>query len=290
MARGGAVQWLFYEDEDDRWHANATVDDLPKDLVTDIRNGVVAVDRNVDHLAIAFVDRSGNYLERRSLPFPVVGTPEGVASSMIGDAVRTICDWAVERNYGVAVEDLSFDRKKAALKEFGKAHARRLSGFAYSKFDALLASRASRFGVDVHAVNPAYTTVIGRKKYARTLAMSAHHAAALVIGRRAMGFGERFVCMDGVALDGPARNRTRHLPSRWRTAHRRLQSTAGASQDASRPRARSVRGTRRASGSGGDLPLGQPTRRERTVARREASTMNAPHQPASPSAGAHIDQ
>jgi hypothetical protein len=45
-------------------------------------------------------------------------------------------------------------------------------------------------GVSTEEVNPAYTSVIGRVKYARPLGVSVHQAAALAIARRGMGFRE----------------------------------------------------------------------------------------------------
>lgn len=42
------------------------------------------------------------------------------------------------------------------------------------------------------SVNPAYSSVIGRHKFARRYGISGHLAAALVIARRAQGFSERY--------------------------------------------------------------------------------------------------
>ena len=50
--------------------------------------------------------------------------------------------------------------------------------------------------------------------------MSVHQAAALVIGRRAMGYDERFVSNDGYILSGPGRNRSKADCKRWRGVHR----------------------------------------------------------------------
>ncbi len=183
---------------------------------TDIRNGVVAVDLNVDHAAVVLVDRHGNTHGRLRLPFPVAGTDEGVAAAVIGETVRAICLLALKHKYAVAVEDLDFARKKAGLREFGKAHARRLSGFAYARFHSFLRARCGRDGVAFVEVDPAFTSVIGRHKYSVSRGMTVHHAAALVIGRAAMGMGERLVRQDGTALDAPGRMRPRTERRRWR--------------------------------------------------------------------------
>jgi len=226
-----SLTWLIFRADDGLWHAHVTVSEPVPDLVTDVRHGVVAVDLNVDHLAVVLIDYWGNPVGRLKLAFPVAGTPDGEAAVMIGDAVRALCLLARSRFYGIAVEDLDFAKKKAGLREYGAAHARRLSGFAYAKFFEVLAARCGRDGIDLAKVNPAYTSVIGKNKYARARAMSAHHAAALVIGRRAMGYNESFVAMDGAILTGPARNRPRTEWRRWRGVRRRPREGAQVPED-----------------------------------------------------------
>ncbi len=216
LERGDAITWLLFRDDAGRWQARATIDEPPAEMVTDLRVGVIAVDLNEDHLAVTLVDRMGNPLYREALPFPAAGTDEHVAEAMIGEAVRMLCVWTRANRFGIAVEKLDFSKKKAALKAFGKRHARRLSGMAYASFYQVLSARCAREGIDLHQVNPAFTSVIGGKKYAPWRGFTRHHAAALVIGRRALGFGERLVCMDGGTLGGPGRSLPRHVPSRWR--------------------------------------------------------------------------
>jgi hypothetical protein len=154
------------------------------------------------------------------------------------------------------------------LREYGPAHARRLSSFAYAKFFQVLQARCKRDGVHLAKVNPAYTSVIGRTKYARGRAMSTHHAAALVIARVAQRYGERLVSMDGTALDAPARMRPRTERRRWRGV-RRLTREAKAVRTA-----RSETGTTRRDGpnrpasatTGGQSGLTETSRRRtRTV-------------------------
>lgn len=242
LERGAAISWLLFRDEAGAWQARATIDEPPVALVTDVRASVLAVDLNADHLAVMLVDRMGNPCSRMTLPFPQAGTDEHRAEAMVGDAVRMLCAWARANHAGIAIEKLDFGRKKAALKVYGKRHARRLSGMAYALFRQVLMARCAREGIDLHQVNPAYTSVVGRTKYAPWRGLSVHHAAALVIGRRALGSGERLVCMDGVTLGGPGRNLPRHVPSRWRAVEPR-RAREGAKV--------SVRTARSVSGSGG---------------------------------------
>ena len=232
LRRKAGITWLLFRDAEGVWRAHATIDEKEAEKITDARCGVVSVDLNVDHLAVVLVDRSGNPMGRETIPFPEAGTPADAALAMIGDAASRLVALAVEdgRHFGIAVEDLDFTKKKAALKSFGKRHARRLSGFAYAAFFDMLSARCARSGIDLVEVNPAFTSVIGGLKYARGRAMTRHHAAALVIGRRALGFGERFVSMGHGTLVGAGSSRPRHAWSRWRGA--RPMASAGARQRA----------------------------------------------------------
>ena len=82
-------------------------------------------------------------------------------------------------------------RKKAALEGESGRYSRMLSSFAYGKVKAYFISRGYRKGVEVHQVNPAFSSVIGRVKFMERYGLSVHQAAALVLARRLLGCSER---------------------------------------------------------------------------------------------------
>jgi hypothetical protein len=90
-----------------------------------------------------------------------------------------------------------------------------LSSFAYRRFVQVLCARAHDAGIVVIFVNPAYSSLIGRRKFARRYGMSGHQAAALVLARRAQKFSERPNRRDRVALRSSARKNARHVWSSW---------------------------------------------------------------------------
>jgi hypothetical protein len=87
--------------------------------------------------------------------------------------------------------------------------------------------------VPVAEVNSAFTSVIGRIKYAKRLGVSVHQAAALAIGRRSMGYSE--TCPDrGLIPDSkgdhpivglPVRKRRAHAWSHWGKVSKAVQAT-----------------------------------------------------------------
>ena len=236
LERGAAMTWRLYRRNDGAWQANATIEEPAPAVTATTRAGAIGVDLNVDHFAVTAVDRHGNAVERWTEPFPTAGTDTHQAEAMIGDTVKRIVDAAHARGMAVACENLDFQQKKAGLRNVSKQHARRLSGFGYTQFHARLAARCGRHGVELKSVNPAYSSMIGEKKYARGLNLTRHHAAALVLARRAMGYGERLVCTRRGALVSAAQHEPRHVWRRWRDARPR------------RPRERSTRTAASASG------------------------------------------
>ena len=77
-----------------------------------------------------------------------------------------------------------FRQKKAVLEGQPRKYSRMLSSFSYGKIKAYFVSRGYRKGVEVHQVNPAFSSVIGRVKFMERYGFSVHQAAALVLARR----------------------------------------------------------------------------------------------------------
>lgn len=70
--------------------------------------------------------------------------------------------------------------------------------------------RLLRFGIELLAVNPVYTSVIGRMKYAVPYGRSVHLAAAGVIARRGQGLTEKPPGQGSVRI--PVRGTTKRFP------------------------------------------------------------------------------
>ena len=229
---GKAITWRFKKDAKG-WRIFATTDiELPKPI-TSHQKGVVAVDINSDHLAVVELDRFGNPVHRFTLPLSLYRLTTDQTRAQIGDAASVLIAYCARQQKPLVVEDLDFQKKKSQLREFSASHARMLSAFAYKSILTHLKARGELVGVEVQSVNPAYTSLIGRVKFADRYGLSIHHAAALSIGRRYLGVSERMPqgqreIPDGkgghLTLDLPVRNRTRHVWTQWGQLKRKLQA------------------------------------------------------------------
>ena len=219
---GQAISYRFKRDGKG-WRVFVSTRMMDVPVVTDQRSGTIGVDLNADHLAVAETDASGNYVSAWRVPLVTYGRNTRQAEALIGDAVASVVNYAREVGKPIVIEKLDFRQKKAALEGESRRYSRMLSSFAYGKIKAYFVSRGYRKGVEVHQVNPAYSSVIGRVKFMERYGLSVHQAAALVLARRLLGCSERIprrrVCPVGsgvhVAFTVPARKRVKHVWAYW---------------------------------------------------------------------------
>jgi IS605 OrfB family transposase len=234
---GVPISYRFKKDEKG-WRVFASLPVEKSSLTTSSRQGVIGIDINANHLAIAETDRFGNPIAKRSIPLNTYGKDRNQAKALIGDACASLVAWAKKKEKTLVIENLDFQKKKTELKEQkSPSHARMLSSLAYSHIKNILKSRAWREGVEVVGVNPAFTSVIGRIKFSKRYGLSIHQAAGLAIGRRHLKASERVPrhlesIPDGkgdyVALSLPVRNRDKHVWSTWRILNQELKTVLAA--------------------------------------------------------------
>ena len=219
---GQAISYRFKRDAKG-WRVFATTELPEVEVTTDRRRGAVGVDLNVDHLAVAETDASGNYVKAWRVPLVTYGKSHHQAEALIGDAVSGVVGYARGVGKPLVIERLNFRQKKAVLEGESRKYARMLSSFSYGKVKAYFLSRGYREGVEIVEVNPAYSSVVGRVKFMERYGLTVHQAAALVLARRYLGCSERiprrWVCPIGngvqVAFTVPVRKRVKHVWTYW---------------------------------------------------------------------------
>jgi len=199
------------------WYISATVDKMLPNIVTSLSLGSIGVDMNAGFVSLCDVDRFGNPLREESLPLPMYNRSTDQITASIGDVVKTIANKALHSGKPIVIEKLDFSKKKATLGEESRNYSRMLSGFAYSKFKEMLKARASKFGVAVIEVNPAFTSLIGQIKFMKRYGLSSHGSAACVIARRGLGIRIEKPKYDSILGRFEKTNNHKPLRSRWST-------------------------------------------------------------------------
>ena len=189
-ALGQAISYRFKRDGNG-WRVFVSTEMMDVPVVTDKRRGAIGVDLNADHLAVSETDSSGNCINAWRVPLVTYGKNTNQAEAIIGDAVASVVEYAREVGKPIVIEKLDFRQKKSVLEGESRKYSRMLSSFSYGKVKAYFLSRGYREGVEVHQVNPAYSSVVGRVKFMERYGLTVHQAAALVLARRLLGCSER---------------------------------------------------------------------------------------------------
>jgi hypothetical protein len=168
--------------------------------------GVLAVDLNVGHLACWQVDPDGNPV-RTGIDLPLVldGLPASTRDGRLRGAISTLLDAACQRGCTtIGIEDLDFTDTRARGRETlgrgrrGKRFRRTVSGIPTRRFRNRLVQMAANRGIAVVAMDPAWSSKWGAAYWQRPLQarypqrqITRHHAACVVLGRRALGLKAR---------------------------------------------------------------------------------------------------
>lgn len=177
----------------------------------DFSEGCVAFDTNVDHLAYVELDGHGNLLSHHTIPFTLRGLSTGQREQVLSKALEEIFRYARNAAKPIVMERLK-DIKQKPMYQHKKLNEI-LSSFAYTKATMLAESKSNKYSIGLAKVNPAFTSQIGKFKYMRRYGISVHEAAALVIGRRGLGYQDKLPKpMRHLIPDG---KKNRHHWSHW---------------------------------------------------------------------------
>ncbi|MFI8851749.1 IS200/IS605 family accessory protein TnpB-related protein [Streptomyces sp. NPDC053499] len=196
-----AVAYRLHEDTDrGRWYLTASWTVPPvktEPLATARANGLIGVDTNADHLAAWRLDAHGNPVGcPRRFDYALTG-PTQHRDAQVRHALIRLLHWAKRHHLAIAVEDLDFTAETTREKHGRRKRFRKLiSGLPVARLRARLASMAAELGIPLVAVDPAYTSRWGAQHWQKPLTTkhrktTRHDAAAVAIGRRALGHSIR---------------------------------------------------------------------------------------------------
>jgi len=208
QAASGAVRYdISFNPDRGRWYLAASwkYPQMPPPGLGELcQHRVLAADLNADHLAAQVTDPSGNPAGKpHTSGLELAGLPATTRDARIREAVSKLLRIARARGCAaIAIENLDFrDARQAGRDHVGRRPARGAAGRRFrrlvaalptARFRDRLAQMAANTNIAVVAVDPAYTSIWGAQHWLAALRQtspkaSGHHAAALVIGRRALG-------------------------------------------------------------------------------------------------------
>ncbi|MGW0885015.1 IS200/IS605 family accessory protein TnpB-related protein [Streptomyces sp. NPDC002671] len=180
-----------------RWYVTASWQRAPVPVLpleAAVARGVVAVDVNDDHLAAWHLDVHGNPVgEPRRFFYDLSGTASHRDAQIRHTLTRLLHHTQRCGAAAIAIEDLDFTDGTSREKHGRNKRFRRLiSRFPTARLKARLVAMAAEQDIAVVAVDPAYTSRWGAQHWqnpltTKTRTTTRHDAAAVAIGRRALG-------------------------------------------------------------------------------------------------------
>ena len=226
VQQGVALSYRFLKRENNSWYVQVSFS-IPKETQVGY-NGVIGVDVNYGLFATAEVDSNLNYIGFKNYEFDPEDLSSDQTKDFLGNTIKDIVQRAKDNDKSIAIEDLDLTNKKSG--NFKQTN-RKVSMIEYAMFKQMMISRCLKEGIYLKVVNPAFTSIIGRYKYAKRYGLSIHNAAALVIARRIrFGIKERVpvqlacILQRGEASKWETIYRYKHHWSHWKFLHKNLAS------------------------------------------------------------------
>ncbi|MFF4042719.1 IS200/IS605 family accessory protein TnpB-related protein [Streptomyces sp. NPDC001816] len=180
-----------------RWYVTASWQRTPVPVLpleAALARGVVAVDMNDDHLAAWQLDVHGNPVgEPRRFFYDLSGSTQHRDAQIRHALTRLLHHTRRCGAAAIAIEDLDFtDGRTRERYGRNKRFRHLISRFPTARLKARLTTMAAEQGVAIVAVASAYTSRWGAQHWQQPLTsttrkISRHDAAAVAIGRRALG-------------------------------------------------------------------------------------------------------
>ena len=206
----GAVRYdIAFLPDRGRWYVSASWTTPAPPAVTvqqAVAGGILAVDLNAGHLACWQLDRHGNPVGVGvDIPLELDGLPASTRDGRLRAAISRLLELARRQGCtAIGIEDLDFaearqvGRERLGRGRRGKRFRATVAGIPTRQFRDRLVQMAANRGIAVVAIDPGWTSVWGQAYWQRPLQaaypgrqITRHHAACVVLGRRALGLRAR---------------------------------------------------------------------------------------------------
>jgi hypothetical protein len=206
----GAVRYdVGFLPDRGRWYCSASWTRPTPPAITvqqAVASGVLAVDLNAGHLACWQIDYDGNPVRVGvDIPLALDGVPASTRDGRLRGAISTLLEVAQKRGCSaIGIENLDFtDARQAGRERLGRGRRgrrfrRAVAGIPTRQFRDRLVQMAANRGIAVVAMDPGWTSKWGAAYWQRPLQakyprreITQHHAACVVLGRRALGLRAR---------------------------------------------------------------------------------------------------
>ena len=146
-------------------------------------------------IVVSDIDKNGNMVNSFMVYYDTEGSSLENELSL-RKALTEVAEYAYKKHKIIIIEELDLKTAKFKAnrdKPKNKGMNKVLHNFPYRKYNEIIHQLGIKYEFLVKEVNPAFTSIIGKLKYADDMKLSIHIAASFVIARRGIGFSERLL-------------------------------------------------------------------------------------------------
>jgi len=107
---GKAINYLFKKDEKS-WRVFVSIEKEKTSLRTTKNLGMIGLDINANHIALAETDRFGNIIDKKTYPCCTYGKNKNQSLAIIGDVAKEIVQKASQTQKPIVLEKLNFEKR-----------------------------------------------------------------------------------------------------------------------------------------------------------------------------------
>ena len=162
---------------------------MDSDVVTRSNYGTIGLDFNKGFVTLSETNQYGHLVKTEFMSYHFKSGNktktdlQAIANHVVILALRTGKD--------VCIENLDFRVTKSKTEaKIGKKYNEMLHSLAYREFSEALESVTYRNGVELHKVNPAWTSWLAERIYCKPMKLNIHTGASYVIARRGQGYND----------------------------------------------------------------------------------------------------
>lgn len=157
------------------------------EVVTRSSYGTIGLDFNKGFVTLSETNQYGHLVQTQFLPYRFKSGNK--TKSDLQGVANHVVRLALSRGKDVCIENLDFRMTKAKTEtKVGKKYNDMLHSLAYREFSEAMESVAYRNRVELHKVNPAWTSWLAERIYCKPMKLNIHTGASYVIARHGQGY------------------------------------------------------------------------------------------------------
>ena len=157
------------------------------DIVTRSSYGTVGLDFNKGFVTLSETNQYGHLVQTAFMSYRFKSGSK--TKTDLQDVANHVVKIALRTGKDVCIENLDFRSTKAKTEtKIGKKYNEMLHSLAYREFSEAMESVAYRNRVELHKVNPAWTSWFAERIYCKPMKLNIHTGASYVIARRGQGY------------------------------------------------------------------------------------------------------